>query len=159
MRSRPIFNGVKLRDLYTDWRLAAGIVLIVTGAANWGAGFVGTEQYRQPPSVASDTQNEDVFGGFEGLDDISNRAVLTPLTDRQRRASINSAQMDFFHAMFVVGEVIFVAGVVFTLAALLAALRREAKSAMSRTLRGYLPAVSTFYQDPNQDRRPGSERS
>ncbi len=152
-----ILRAVKLRDVYTDWRLAAGVVLIITGAGNWGVGFIGTEQYRQPPSVASDTRMEDVSGGFEGLDDSSNRAVLTPLTDRQRKVSINSAQMDFFHAMFVVGEAIFVAGLVITLAALFAAIRRDAKNATSRALRAHLPSALNSYRRRDDDRQPGSE--
>jgi hypothetical protein len=133
-----IFNAVKLPELYSDWRLVTGLVLIIMGAVNWGVGFIGTEQYRQPPSVASETQSEDISSVFDGLDDSSNRAVLTPLVDRQRKVSINSAQMDFFHAVFLVGQALFVAGLVITLATLLATFHRDAKNAMSRAFRANL---------------------
>jgi hypothetical protein len=127
IKYKLIFKIVKTRALYRDWRLVVGVVLVILGVGNWSVGFIGTEQYRQSPNLVPQTAAEDVSSSFEGLDDSSNQAVLTPLTKRQRKVSFNSAQMDFFHAVFVVGEAIFVCGLVTTLLALLSAFRRDAK--------------------------------
>src|SRR5713226_2674416 len=40
-----IFESVKLPDIYSDWRIIAGLVLMILGAGNWITGVTKTAQY------------------------------------------------------------------------------------------------------------------
>ena len=85
---------MKLPDIYTDWKIVIGLVLIMLGAANWIVGVERTQIYsrlivaHQQPSASAVTD----YRSFDELDDSAGGAdVLEPITAEQRQASYATA--------------------------------------------------------------------
>ncbi len=134
---------VKLVDVYTDWRIVAGVVLLMLGAGNWIVGLDKTAEYNQIVQQASRASADETYRGFGELDAGGNRAVLEPLIAEQRRVSYATAHMDFYHATAITGRVFFGIGLGITLLGFISAIRRDAKAALGRSrivLSDHLPA-------------------
>lgn len=128
-----MLSGVKLPDLYKDWRIMAGLVLMLMGAGNWIVGLGKTQQYGAIIARASDTGVDEAYRSFDELDAGADRGVLEPFTGEERRVSYATVHMDFYHATFIIGQILFALGLVVTLVAFLGAIRRDARSAASRS--------------------------
>lgn len=124
---------MKLPDLYTDGWIIAGLVLMILGAGNWIVGLTKTEQYSRILARISQTGVDQSYLSFEELDDHADNAVLAPLTQDERKVSYAAAHMDFYHATFLTGQVLFGLGLMVTVIAFIAAVRRDARGAMRRT--------------------------
>jgi len=132
-RSRILFFGpVKPPDLYADGWLIAGLILMLLGAGNWLVGLTKTEQYSHILARASQSGFDQSYLSFEELDDRSDSAVLAPLTRQEREVSYANAQMDFYHATFLTGQILFALGVLVSAIALIGVIRRDARRAMRR---------------------------
>ena len=59
-------------------------------------------------------------------------AVLAPLTAEQRRVSYATARMDFYHATFLAGYALILAGLLLTFAGFLGLIRNDAQRATAR---------------------------
>ncbi len=118
---------VKLPDLYHDWRFTAGLVLMILGAGNWIVGLAKTHQYSAIVAMASRTENDQSYRRFDELDQSSDRAVLAPFSAEERRVTYASTHMDFYHATFLTGQVLFALGVIITLFAFIGVVRRDAR--------------------------------
>ena len=46
-RVRILIADMKPLELYSDWRIVAGVVLILLGTGNWLVGLNGIVQYRR----------------------------------------------------------------------------------------------------------------
>src|SRR5271167_3369913 len=122
---------MKLPDIYTDWKIAIGLGLIVLGAANWIVGVERTQIYsriivahQQPSPAATD------FRSFDELDEnAGGAAVLEPLTAEQRQASYATARMDFYHAAFLAGRVMVLLGLVVTLLGFISVIQQDSRRA------------------------------
>ncbi len=124
---------MKLPDLYSDGWLIAGAILMLLGAGNWLVGLAKTEQYSRVLSMASQRGADQDYLSFDELDDRSDLAVLAPLTQEERKVSYATAHMDFYHATFLTGQVLFALGLALTLIGFIAAIRRDTRRAMRRT--------------------------
>jgi hypothetical protein len=102
---------MKLPDVYTDWRIMAGIALMMLGAANWAVGLSRTNEYSRI---------------------IARTPVLAPFTNQQRRISYATARMDFYHAAFLTGQALVLAGVALTLLGFIVVIRRDSRRAHHR---------------------------
>jgi hypothetical protein len=127
--------GMKLPDLYGDWRIIAGLVLILLGAGNWLVGLSGIVQYRRLVVTTAEPGVE-LYRNFDELDARTDGAVLAPLTQEDRTVSYAAAQMDVYHAVYLTGCIIFAFGLMVTLMAFIGAIRRDARRAISRGSRG-----------------------
>jgi hypothetical protein len=125
---------MKLPDLYGDWRIIVGVVLLLLGAGNWMVGLNGIVQYRQLVAAATNSGTE-LYGNFDELDPRTDSAVLAPLTQKDRTVSYAAAQMDFYHAVYLTGCIIFALGVMVSLMAVIGAIRRDAHHSVRRKLR------------------------
>jgi len=124
---------MKLPDLYTDWRVMGGLALVILGAANWIIGLSRAEQYGQIIAQASQRNAiEQSYRDFDELDAQSNAAVLAPLTAEQRKVSHAAARMDFYHATFISGQVLSLAGIALTCLGFLGVIRGDARRAQGR---------------------------
>ena len=100
------------------------------GAANWIIGVERTQIYsrmivaHQQPAAATD------YRSFDELDE--GAAVLEPLTAEQRQASYATARMDFYHATFLTGYVLVLAGLLLTFLGFVALIRNDARQATAR---------------------------
>ncbi|MFZ0886928.1 MAG: hypothetical protein WA005_00615 [Candidatus Binataceae bacterium] len=122
---------MKLPDLYTDWRVMGGLALVILGAANWIIGLSRAEQYSQIIAKASEPNAiEQSYKNFDLLDAQSNAAVLAPLTAEQRKVSHAAARMDFYHATFISGQVLSLAGIGLTCLGFLGVIRGDARRAL-----------------------------
>lgn len=129
---------MKLPDLYGDWRVIAGVVLIALGAGNWAVGLNGIVQYRGLV-VTTGRHNAELYRNFDELDARTDGAVLAPLNQEERTVSYAAAQMDFYHAVYLTGCILFALGLMVALMAFIGAIRRDAREAMYRRVRGDPP--------------------
>jgi len=125
-----MLSVVKPPDLYGDGWLIGGLILMLLGAGNWVVGLTKTEQYSHVLARASQSGFDQSYLSFEELDDRSDSAVLAPLTQQERNVSFANARVDFYHATFLTGQVLFSLGLLFTMVAFIAAIRRDARRAM-----------------------------
>ncbi len=116
---------MKLPDFYTDWRIVAGFALIVLGAANWVAGRIRTQEYGRIIAATSVVAADESYRSFDELDPRSDGAVLAPFTNAQRRLSYATARMDFYHAAFLTGQALVLAGVGLMLIGFIAIIQRD----------------------------------
>lgn len=127
---------MKPPELYGDWRIIAGVVLILLGTGNWLVGLNGIVQYRR--LVVATSPNADLYRNFDELDARTDGAVLAPLTQNERTVSYAAAQMDFYHAVYLTGCILFAGGLMISLMAFIGAIRRDARAAADRRTRGHL---------------------
>lgn len=123
-------NPVKPPDLYADGWLIGGLILMLLGAGNWLVGLTKTEQYSHILARASEGGFDQSYLSFDELDDRSDSAVLAPLTQQERNVSYANARMDFYHATFLTGQILFALGLLVVVIAFIAAIRRDARRAM-----------------------------
>ena len=122
---------MKPPDLYADGWLIGGLILMLLGAGNWLVGLTKTEQYSHVLARASESGFDQSYLSFEELDDHSDSAVLAPLTQQERNVSYANARMDFYHATFLTGQILFAIGLLLTMVAFIGAIRRDARQATS----------------------------
>jgi len=103
---------------------------MLLGAGNWLVGLTKTEQYSRTLARASEGGVDQSYLSFDELDDRSDSAVLAPLTQQERNVSYANARMDFYHATFLTGQTLFAFGLLVTMIAFIAAIRRDARRAM-----------------------------
>ena len=132
------FRPVKLPDLYADGWLIGGLILMLLGGGNWLVGLTKTEQYSHILARASESGFDQSYLSFDELDDRSDSAVLAPLTQQERNVSYANARMDFYHATFLTGQILFAVGLLVAMIGFIAAVRRDARRAM-RTARPRAP--------------------
>ena len=124
---------MKPPDLYTDWKVVAGIVLVLLGAGNWFIGLDRTRQYSQMIAAATHAAAAADYRSFDELDPGAGPAVIEPLTPRERELSYTTARMDFYHATFLTGQVLVLVGVLLTLVGFISVIQRDARASMGRS--------------------------
>ena len=136
-------NGVNLRTIYSDWRVVGGVALAVLGVGNWYVGATRTQQYNEILARASSTRHMSDFRSFDELDPAAGGAVLEPLAAEQRKVSYATARMDFYHAAFLTGRVMVIAGVVLMLIGFIRIIQRDARHALVTAQRARPPGANT----------------
>ena len=123
---------MKLPDMYHNWRVMFGVALILLGIGNWLVGRLSTEHYSEliRRSEGSATPDQ-AYRSFDELD-AGAVAVLAPLTAEQRRVSYATARMDFYHATFLTGYVLVLAGLLLTLRGFVGLIRNDARRTTAR---------------------------
>ena len=128
---------MKLPDFYTDWRIVAGFALIVLGVANWVTGRIHAQEYGRIIAASSVVAADESYRSFDELDPHSGGEVLAPFSNAQRRLSYATARMDFYHAAFLTGQALVLAGVVLMLIGFIAIIQRDYRH-IQRRLRASL---------------------
>jgi hypothetical protein len=123
---------MKLRDVHNDWRIVAGVALLVLGAGNCYLGATRTQEYSEILARASTIRHSSDFRSFDELDATGGGAVLAPLTAEQRKVSYATARMDFYHATYLSGLVMASAGIVLAFIGFLSVIRRDARRMFGR---------------------------
>ncbi|MGH7915808.1 MAG: hypothetical protein ACREPW_14350 [Candidatus Binataceae bacterium] len=133
---------MKLPEVYTDWRIVAGFALIVLGTVNWAIGRARTQEYSRIVVGTTDVTADEAYRSFDELDPHTDGAVLAPFTNSQRRVSYATARMDFYHATFLTGQALVLAGIVLTLVGFILIIQRDNRHVHRRlrtTLGGNAP--------------------
>lgn len=123
---------MKLVEVYRDWRIMAGLSLMILGGANWIIGLDRTEEFSQIIAQAPDISADEAYRRFDELDAKSGPEVLAPLSSQQRNVSYATARMDFYHATFITGQCLVLAGVVLTLLGFIGLIKNDARRARLR---------------------------
>lgn len=123
---------MKILETTRDWRVALGLALILVGTANWIVGRRRTEQYNAIVAAQPAAPAEQSYRSFEELDSGA-EGVLEPFSDAQQRVYYASARMDFYHATFMTGYVLVIAGLIATFLGFRSLIRHDA-SRVSRQL-------------------------
>jgi uncharacterized membrane protein len=124
-------NDMKMPDMYRNWRVMLGVALILLGIGNWLVGRLNTKHYSELISSAGSATPDQAYRSFDELD-AGAVAVLAPLTSKQRRVSYATARMDFYHATFLTGYVLVLAGLLLTFLGFVALIRNDARQATAR---------------------------
>jgi uncharacterized membrane protein len=116
---------MKLPEIYSDWRIVAGFALIVLGTVNWAIGQARTQEYSRIVVGHAEVTADEAYRSFDDLDPHTDGAVLAPFTNGQRRVSYATARMDFYHATFLTGQALVLAGIALTLFGFIAIIQRD----------------------------------
>lgn len=116
---------MKLPEIYSDWRIVAGLALIVLGTVNWAIGRARTEEYSRIVVGHEDVAADEAYRSFDDLDPRTDGAVLAPFTNAQRQVSYATARMDFYHATFLTGQALVLAGIALTLLGFIVIIQRD----------------------------------
>ena len=116
---------MKVPDVYSDWRVMGGLALIVLGAVNWEIGRARTQEYSRVVASHAEVAVDEAYRSFDELDPRTDSAVLAPFTDAQRQVSYATARMDFYHATFLTGQALVLAGVVLMLIGFITIIQRD----------------------------------
>ena len=122
---------MKMPDMYRNWRVMFGIALILLGIGNWLVGRLNTEHYSELIQREGSATPDQAYRSFDELD-AGAVAVLAPLTAEQRRVSYATARMDFYHATFLTGYVLVLAGLLLTLQGFVSVIRNDARRTTAR---------------------------
>jgi hypothetical protein len=122
---------MKMPDIYHNWRVMFGVALIMLGVGNWLVGRLNTEHYSEMIRNAGNVTPDQAYRSFDELDGGA-AAVLEPLTAEQRRVSYATARMDFYHATFLTGYVLVVAGLLLTFRGFVGLIRNDARRTTAR---------------------------
>jgi hypothetical protein len=119
---------MKPQDLYRDWRIMAGLALVLLGAGNWAVGLHKTQQAIQMIAQSHVRPGSD-YRSFDEVDAAG--PVLKPFTEEEARVSYATARMDFYHVIFLSGQAMVIAGLLVTLIGFINVIQRDTR----RTLR------------------------
>ena len=122
---------MKIPEITRDWRIILGLALILLGVANWMVGRRRTEQYNAIVAAQPASATEHSYRSFDELDAGAD-AVLEPFSDAQRRVYYATARMDFYHATFMTGYVLVIAGLIVTFLGFRGLIRHDASQAVRR---------------------------
>lgn len=131
---------MKLPDVYSDWRIVLGLALVLLGAGNWVIGLNRTERYSRIIAHAIAANPDEAYRSFDELDSLTGSAVLEPFNHEQRRVSYATARMDYYHATFIVGQVLTIAGLLLVLLGFTVVIQSDARRALRR-IRRQFPGV------------------
>ncbi len=110
-----------------------GLALILLGAGNWVIGQQRTQIYSRMTIARAQPAPGTDYRSFDELDESAGgAAVLEPLTAEQRRASYATARMDFYHAAFLAGRAMVLAGLVITLLGFISVIQQDSRRAFRR---------------------------
>ena len=121
---------MKLPDIYRDWRIMAGLTLIVLGAGNWMVGLQRTRLAGEMIARATNVAPSTDYRNFDEVD--SAGAVLQPFTEQQRKVSYATARMDFYHVAFLSGRGMTLVGLALTLAGFVGVIQRDSRRTIRR---------------------------
>lgn len=130
-RGRHILRSiVKLPDVYKDWRIVAGLMLVFLGAGNWIIGLNKTRVASQMIAQATHTLPSSDYRSFDEVD--SAAGVLKPFTEEEARVSYATARMDFYHVTFLTGQAMVIVGLVLTLIGFINVIQRDTRRSIRR---------------------------
>jgi uncharacterized membrane protein len=121
---------VKLPDVYGDWRIMAGLMLVFLGAGNW---FVGLNKARVASQMIAQAAHTSPSSDYRSFDEVDSAAgVLMPFTEDEARVSYATARMDFYHVTFLTGQAMVIVGLILTLIGFINVIQRDTRRSMRR---------------------------
>ena len=117
---------MKLREIYASWLLVSGLICLVMGIGNWTVGAIETSKYQALLYKTARTGLEENYRNFQELDDQKNQEVLRRINEDREKFNGARVKLNFFYVVLTGGRVLFVAGAILSLFAIVRLIRRDA---------------------------------
>jgi hypothetical protein len=125
---------MKLRDAYSNSGLVAGVLCLFLGVGNWIAGSMETSKYQSLLYKTARTGLEESYRNFQELDQQKNEELLRRMNDNRERFNAARVKLNFFYVVLIGGRLLFLFGVMLTLAALIRLIRVDAQKGQQKIL-------------------------
>jgi len=123
---------VKIRDAYSNSALVAGIVCLFLGIGNWVTGSMETSKYQSLLFKTARTGLEESYRNFQELDQQKNEEVLRRMNDSREKFNAARVKLNFFYVVLIGGRILFLLGLLLSLAALIRLIRTDAQKNKQR---------------------------
>jgi len=123
---------MKLRELYSSYLMVAGLACLILGIGNWTIGAVETSKYQGLLYKTARTGLEETYRSFQELDHQKNQEVLRRINDDRERFNAARVKLNFFYVVLTGGRLLFLAGALLVLAALVRLIRRDSQAKINR---------------------------
>jgi hypothetical protein len=118
---------MKVRQLYSDGLVVAGLICLLMGVGNWIVGAIETSKYQALLFKTARTGLEENYRNFQELDHQKNEEVLRRINEDREKFNGARVKLNFFYVVLTGGRVLFVLGALLTVAAVVRLIRREAR--------------------------------
>jgi hypothetical protein len=125
---------MKLRDAYSSYVLVTGLVCLIMGIGNWVVGAVETSKYQALLYKTARTGLEESYRNFQELDHQKNEEVLRRINEDREKYNGARVKLNFFYIVLTGGRMLFFAGAILTLTALVRLIRRDTKLKIKRLI-------------------------
>lgn len=123
---------MKLRDAYSSYVLLTGLVCLVMGIGNWLVGVVETSKYQALLYKTARTGLEESYRSFQELDHQKNEEVLRRINEDREKYNGARVKLNFFYVVLTGGRMLFCAGALLMLTALVRLIRRDTRLKIKR---------------------------
>jgi hypothetical protein len=131
---------MKLREIYASWLLVSGLICLVMGIGNWTVGAIETSKYQALLYKTARTGLEENYRNFQELDDQKNQEVLRRINEDREKFNGARVKLNFFYVVLTGGRVLFVAGAILSLFAIVRLIRRDARIKIKQLTEAEEPA-------------------
>lgn len=132
---------MKVRELYSSWLLVSGLICLVMGIGNWTVGAIETSKYQALLYKTARTGLEESYRHFQELDHQKNQEVLRRINEDREKFNGARVKLNFFYVVLTGGRVLFFAGAVLSLVAVVRLIRQDARIKIKRLTESDEPAA------------------
>ena len=119
---------MKIRELYANYFMIAGLGCLLLGMGNWIIGAVETAKYQNLLLKTAHTGLEESYRNFQQLDEQRNEEVLRRLTENREKYNAARVKLNFFYVVLTGGRLLFLIGSLIAVVTLFRLIRRDAQS-------------------------------
>jgi Mg2+/citrate symporter len=130
--NREVRLGMKVRELYANYFMIAGLGCLLLGLGNWIIGAVETAKYQNLLLKTAQTGLEDSYRNFQQLDQQRNEEVLRRLTENREKYNAARVKLNFFYVVLTGGRLLFLIGSLIAVVTLFRLIRRDAQSKIQK---------------------------
>lgn len=123
---------MKVRELYANYFMIAGLGCLLLGMGNWIIGAVETAKYQNLLLKTAQTGLEDSYRNFQQLDQQRNEEVLRRLTENREKYNAARVKLNFFYVVLTGGRLLFLIGSLIAVVTLFRLIRRDAQSKIQK---------------------------
>jgi len=123
---------MKARELYSSYLMVSGLLCLVLGVGNWGIGAFETTKYQSLLHKTAQTGLEESYRNFQQLDHQKNEEVLRHINADREKYNAARVKLNFYYVVLTGGKVLFLAGVLLMLSALVRLIRRDARKKIDK---------------------------
>jgi hypothetical protein len=123
---------MKAREVYSDYALIAGLLMLFLGIGNWIVGAVESSRFEGIVHRTAQTGLEEKYSLFRQLDQQKNEEVLRRITEDREKFNAARVKLEFFHVVLGGGQLLFFLGLLVTSFALMRIIRRDGIAKVSQ---------------------------
>jgi hypothetical protein len=125
---------VKVREVYSNYLMVAGVICLLMGIGNWTVGVIESSKYQALLYKTARTGLEESYRNFQQLDHQKNEEVLRRINEDREKYNGARVKLNFFYIVLIGGRVLFMIGAGLTLAAMVYLIRRDSQTKVKRLL-------------------------